>query len=74
MSLNALEGGVLVNKKTLIDILQVCRPKKITSENNMYDVGYEAAKADMAAILGKHFNLHLALNPADDFIRALKNG
>lgn len=73
MSINRLEAPI-ISKNALIQIIMVLLPKKLGRESNLYDLGYEEAKRDIAVIISKHMGMNLASNPAEEILKGLRSG
>lgn len=68
--LTSHEHGIL-SKQSLIAVITCLLPRKLGKETTLYDVGYEAAKADIANVIGRHLNIDFSDNPARQLIKAL---
>lgn len=66
-----MDGSILVSKKTIINLLQVCRPTSLGSDATLVDLGVEEQKKKFALLLQKEFNIDLGLNPASQLMRNL---
>lgn len=71
MSITKHEAPV-ISKNALVHIITCLLPRKLGRDSNMYDVGYEAAKSDIATIVGKQLDMDLSINPAKELIKSLK--
>lgn len=70
--ITTLPGGMLVSKSTIIRLLQSVLPSRSSGRMTIYDVGYEAAKADIAEIVAGEFHLETGKQKVGDFIKALR--
>ena len=47
----------VITDQALEDILKCLKPRKLTRDCNLFDVGYETARRDLLDILCKHTNV-----------------
>lgn len=73
MSINRMNAPI-ISKQALIHVIQVIMPRPLGRESNLFDMGYEAAKRDVAIALGKHMLMDISDNPAAEIIRNLRRG
>jgi hypothetical protein len=72
MSINKLDGSILISKMTLIKILQGLRPTRLGAGATLFQCGMEEQKRLTVEHLKKELDLETGFNPADDLIKRLK--
>lgn len=61
-----------ISTQGLMKLLQLMMPRRLERDSNMYDVGYETAKRDFAAVIGKELGVELSENPAGDLLKQMR--
>ncbi len=62
----------IISTTGIIKILSSIKPRELGRDSNLYDVGYEAAKRDIARVIGNELNLDFSNNPANELIKQIR--
>lgn len=68
----AIPGKAVVDRQVLIQLLAMLTPSELDETSTVYHIGYERAKADAMAILGRSLGPELSTPVATRLIKELR--
>jgi hypothetical protein len=72
MSVQKLDGSILISKHTLLRLIQGLRPATLGKDATLFQCGMEEQKRLTMEHLKKELQLETGFNPANDVIRQLQ--